>query len=85
MFRKAWMAAMLGALVMLGGAGAARAESRESCYRKIEKEQRDLNRAIDRHGRYSRQADHERRELERLRDRCERKFGDRYRDRDRWR
>lgn len=85
MFGKAWMAAVLGALVMLGGAGAARAESRESCYRKIEKERRELDRAIDRHGRNSRQADHERRELDRLRDHCQRRFGA-YRDRDyRWR
>lgn len=82
MFRKAWMAAVLGALVMLGGAGAAHAESRESCYRKIRNEQRDLDRAIQRHGYRSRQAAKERRDLARAQDRCARQFG-RYRDRDR--
>lgn len=82
MFRKAWMAAVLGALVMLGGAGAAQAESRESCYRRIRNEQRDLDRAIQRHGYRSRQAAKERRDLARAQERCDRQFG-RYRDRDR--
>jgi hypothetical protein len=76
------MAAVLGALVMFGGAGAAHAESRESCYRKVRSEQRDLDRAIQRHGYRSRQAEKERRELARAQDRCDRQFG-RYRDRDR--
>jgi len=58
---------------MVGGAGAAQASGRDrddACYRKIHNEERELDRAINRHGYYSRQADHERRELDKLRDRC---------------
>jgi len=66
-----WLAVMLGALVMFGGAGVAQAADRDdACYRKISKEERELDRAIRRHGFYSRQADHERRELDRLRWEC---------------
>jgi hypothetical protein len=73
------LASVLGALVMLGGAGVASAQNRyrdddryrdDACYRKIEKERRELDRAIERHGFYSRQADHERRELRKLQARC---------------
>lgn len=73
------VATLLGALVMFGGAGAAQAQNRyrgedryrdDACYRKIRNEERELSRAIDRHGYYSRQADHERRELEKLREKC---------------
>jgi uncharacterized membrane protein YccC len=72
----------LGALIALGGAAATRADSWRSCERKIEHEQRDLDRAIARHGYYSRQANHERRELDRAYDRCRRRDRDRdgYRD-----
>jgi hypothetical protein len=80
----------LGAVFALGGATAARADNGRDCHRKIEHEQRDLDKAIARHGYYSRQADRERRELDRLYDRCRRpeeaRDGDgyrhNYRDRD---
>jgi hypothetical protein len=68
-------AVMLGALVMFGGAGVAQAADHDrdrddACYRKIRKEERDLDRAINRHGYYSRQANDERRELARLQREC---------------
>jgi hypothetical protein len=82
------LAVVLGALVMFGGAGTARADNRDrddACYRKVREEERELNRAIERHGFYSRQANHERRDLEKARDKCrsQRDRDDRYRrDRD---
>ena len=75
----------LGAFFVLGGATAARAHDWRSCEKKIEHEQRDLNRAIARHGYYSRQANKERRELDRLYDRCGRRDRDRDHDRDEYR
>jgi len=81
------LAIVLGALVMFGGAGAAQAAGRDrddACYRKVREEERELNRAIERHGFYSRQANHERRDLDKARDKCrfERERDNRYRDRD---
>ena len=81
-------AMLLGALVMFGGAGSAsamRGDRDDACYRKVREEERELNRAIERHGYNSRQADHERRDLERAREKCRftRDRDDRYRrDRD---
>ena len=46
------------------------AESQAKCQRRVERAEHDLHRAIDRHGRHSRQADHERRELHAARERC---------------
>jgi len=60
----------LGAFMILGGAGTARANDRRNCGEKIAYEQHELDRAIARHGYYSRQADHERRELDRLYAKC---------------
>jgi hypothetical protein len=70
-------AVLLGALVMFGGAGAVQASDRDrddACYRKINKEERELGRAIRKHGYYSRQADNERRELARLQNECGRRW-----------
>ena len=61
-------AVALGALMVLGGAGAVRAG--DWCGRQVAHEQHDLDKAIAHHGYYSRQADHERRELARLRYEC---------------
>ena len=81
-------AILLGALVMFGGAGSASAmggDRDDACYRKVREEERELNRAIERHGLYSRQANHERRDLEKAREKCgEFRDHDRYRD-DRYR
>jgi hypothetical protein len=67
------LAIVLGALVMFGGAGTAKADGRDredACYRNVQQEERELSRAIERHGFYSRQADHERRDVERAREKC---------------
>ena len=46
---------VLGALVMFGGAGTAKADGRDdACYRNVQQQERELNRAIERHGFYSR-------------------------------
>jgi hypothetical protein len=61
----------LSGLMLLGTAGTARADdSRDRCGERINHEQHELDRAIARHGYDSRQADHERRELNRLRHEC---------------
>jgi hypothetical protein len=73
----------LGAFFALGGATAARADNWRSCEKKIAHEQRELDKAIAHHGYNSRQANEERRELNRLYERCERR--DRDRDRDEYR
>jgi hypothetical protein len=54
-----------------GTAGvASAADWYHDCDRRIAHEQHELDRAIAHHGYYSRQADHERRELQRLYDEC---------------
>jgi hypothetical protein len=70
-------AVLAAALVMSGGAGVTEASDHfrdDGCYRKVEKEERDLDRAIRKHGYYSRQADNERRELARLQNECGRRW-----------
>jgi len=58
-------------LLVFGTAGAARASDHyRDCQKRIDHEQRDLDRAIARHGERSRQTDHERRELDRLYREC---------------
>ena len=65
---------MLGALVMFGGAGVAQASnSYDACLRRIDKEERVLDRDVARHGYYSRQAENDRRELARLQWECGRR------------
>lgn len=62
---------IVGALVALGGATAASANGWERhCDKRIAHEQHELDRAIAHHGYYSRQANHERRELDRLYAEC---------------
>jgi hypothetical protein len=72
MFRKTKLLAVaLGLLVVFGGAASAdAADWHRDCDRKIAHEQRDLDRAIARHGYYSHQAERERRELDRLYAQC---------------
>lgn len=48
----------------------AHAESRDRCQRRIRHAEHVLHEAIERHGRRSRQADHERGELHEARERC---------------
>jgi len=76
---------ILGMLLIFGTAGSARAD--EWCSRQVRHERHELNQAIHQHGYYSWQADHERRELDRVRDQCRlnyhRRDDDRYRNYDR--
>ena len=66
------LAGMLGALVMFAGAGTAQAADRSDCYRAVQRQEFKVDRAEQRHGFRSRQAERERYELERLRERCRR-------------
>lgn len=60
-------AAVLGAGLLLAGASSAQARD---CYHQIRREEEKLARDIRKHGFYSRQAEHRRIQLSRLRDRC---------------
>jgi hypothetical protein len=53
------------------------AEDYDRCQRRVIHAEHDLHEAIERHGRHSAQADHERRELRATRERC-------WRERHRW-
>lgn len=57
-------------LFLLTSASGARADSVEHCQRRIAHADHELHEAIERHGLHSRQADHERRELHEVRERC---------------
>jgi hypothetical protein len=71
----------LGILMVLGSAGVAGASDRNrGCEERIAQEQRELDRAIAHHGNRSWQAEHERRELARLRDECRTRYRDSYRN-----
>ncbi len=61
-------AILLGALLVFGTAATAGADN--WCARHIRHEQHELDKAIAHHGYYSWQAEHERRELERIRSEC---------------
>jgi hypothetical protein len=66
----------LGVALVLSGAVAARADRWDgACQKKIAHEQHELDKAIARHGYWSRQAEHERCELDRLCDRCNHRQG----------
>jgi hypothetical protein len=80
--------AALSGLFFLAGAPSAKAADRDDCRRRIARTEYRLDEAIQRHGYYSRQANHwrhERREAyercNRDRDRYERRYRDYYRDR----
>ena len=83
-FGKAAIAtATLGALLFFAGAPAAKAADPGDCGRRIARAEHRLHEAVEHHGYYSRQADHQRHELNEARERC---GGYRYRyyDRDRY-
>ena len=69
-----WSLSIIAAMVASAAVPRTFAQSREEiderCQRRIEHAEHDLHEAIEHHGRYSRQADHERRELREARDRC---------------
>jgi hypothetical protein len=62
------VAAVLGALVMFGGAGVAQASARDC--RRAEQYEHKLDRDVARHGYYSWQARHDRRVIEKERAAC---------------
>lgn len=80
-FAKSWKMALLtaavGGFLLFGAAGRADAHDFDKCQRRIDKEEWKLQREINRHGFYSRQAEHQRHELREARERC-------WRDRERW-
>ena len=47
-----------------------KAEDQDRCQRRVAHAEHELHEAIDRHGRHSKQANHERRELHNARERC---------------
>jgi hypothetical protein len=69
---KIWLAGLaLSGATLLGGATAAQAQYWDrGCSARVNQDQRDLNRAINNYGYYSRQARDERNELQRARANC---------------
>ena len=69
---KTWLlsAAVSAGLVMSLAVPRAHAESAEKCQRRIQHAEHEFHEAIERHGRNSHQAEHERRELSEARERC---------------
>lgn len=86
--------AALGGLLFFAGAPKAQAADRNDCERRISRNEYRLHEAIEDHGYYSRQANHQRHELNETYERCggyrdrDRRYrnydGDRYRDEDRY-
>ena len=77
-----WTTAGLGAVAFVG-TSRAQANYSYDCHRRIERAEWRLEEAIEHHGYYSRQANHERHELQEERERCGREQR-RWRDRE-WR
>jgi hypothetical protein len=75
LFRTALVSALAGGFLLLGGPTTIRADDYDSCHRNVEKWESRLDHDIDRHGVYSRQANHDRRELTEARENCERRYG----------
>ncbi len=73
---------LAGGFMFVGNATNVRADDRESCYQNVQNLERKLERDVDRHGADSRQAKHDRHEMEEARDNCQRRFGDYDRDRE---
>ena len=66
------MGIALAIVLMAGGATVVQARDLDDyCRARIAHEEHELDKAIAKHGYYSRQADHERHELERLRAQCD--------------
>jgi len=80
--RTSLAAAMAVGLMMLGGVATAKAESRDSCRRNVDKWEDRLERDVHRFGYDSRQARHDRHELGEARESCEHRFGNYWHDRD---
>jgi len=78
-FEKAALAAaVLGGFFLFAGASSAQAHDRENCRHRVQRAGWKLEIVIERHGYYSRQADHWRHELREERERC-------WQEQERWR
>jgi hypothetical protein len=73
---------LAGGFMFFGNAPNLRADDRDGCYQNVQNLQHKLDRDVDRHGADSRQAKHDRHEMEEARDSCQRRFGDYDRDRE---
>jgi hypothetical protein len=72
-FVKATLAAtVLGGFLLFAGAPSAKANDWNDCDRRVDRAEWKLHEAIERHGYYSRQADHWRHELREEQERCRR-------------
>jgi hypothetical protein len=71
-WKKALLTAGLGTAMALGGVliASTPAEARDDCSNRIQREQRELNRAVQRYGYFSWQANERRREIRRLQSTC---------------
>jgi len=67
--------ALAGGFLLLSGPTIVQADDYDSCHRNVEKWESRLDRDIDRHGIYSRQANHDREELAEARQSCGRRYG----------
>jgi hypothetical protein len=75
LWKTALTSALAGGFLLLGGATTVRADYYETCRQNVDKWEDKLERDIDRHGLYSRQANHDRHELAEARESCERRYG----------
>ena len=66
--RRLLLASALGAAFLFASAG--RAQAHDTCVDRIHKEEHKLQRDINKHGYYSRQAQHRREQISRLRSQC---------------
>jgi hypothetical protein len=73
--KTALASALAGGFLLLGGAATVRADDIDSCRQNVEKWESRLERGIDHHGVYSRQANHDRHELAEARENCEHRYG----------
>ena len=79
--KAALAAAALSGLLFFTGAPAAQAADRDDCGRRIARAEHRLDEAIEHHGYYSRQANHQRHELREAYERCDGYYRYRYHDR----
>ncbi len=80
LLRTTLVSALVGGFMLFGSAAKTRADDRDNCYRNVQNWEQKLDRDIDRHGVYSRQANHDRHELGEARENCQRRFGNDWRD-----
>ncbi len=86
-WKRSLLKALLGSAVVLGAMAVSSAPARADSCSKVGEERRELNRAVARHGYWSPQAEHERRDLRNAEAGCYAYRGRNWRDRDdrRWR